>query len=81
MSRTYVILDATEAENIDFDDVLETSAATLRWNNPDQEPRKTFVKFEGDTPSWLVGKPSYTQAEILQILNNPDGEWYVADET
>ena len=51
MSQTYVILDATEAENIDFNDVFEASAETIRWNRPDQEPRHAFVKFEGDTPS------------------------------
>jgi hypothetical protein len=76
MSRQYVILNATAAESINFDDVLETSSETLRWNNPAQEVRKTFVKYEGDTPAWLVGKTAYTQAEILTILNNPDGEWY-----
>lgn len=76
MSRQYVILNATEAQAIEFDDVLETSSETLRWNNPDEETRKTFVKYEGDTPAWLEGKTTYTQAEMLNILNNPDGEWY-----
>ena len=75
MSRQYVILNATEAESINFDDVLETSSETLRWNT-NEEARKTFVKYEGDTPAWLLGKTAYTQAEILTILNNPDGEWY-----
>jgi len=74
--RQYVILNATEANAIDFSEVLETSFETLRWNNPDQEVRKTFVKYEGDTPAWLVGKTAYTKAEMLTILNNPEGEWY-----
>ena len=74
--RQYVILNATEANAIDFSEVLETSFETLRWNNPDQEVRKTFVKYEGETPAWLVGKTAYTKAEMLTILNNPEGEWY-----
>lgn len=74
--RQYVILNATEAQAIEFDDVLETSSETLRWNNPDEETRKTFVKYEGTAPAWLVGKTAYTQAEMLTILKNPDGEWY-----
>ena len=73
MNRQYVILNATEAESINFDDVLETSSETLRWNNNNT---KTFIKYEGDTPAWLVGKTAYTKAEMLTILNNPEGEWY-----
>ena len=71
--RNYVILNDVEAEAIDFSQVLETSFKTLRWNN---DFSKTFVKYEGDTPSWLVGKPTYTQDEMLTLLNDPDGEWY-----
>ena len=77
MSRQYVILNATEAQAIDFSQVLETSFETLRWNN---DSTKTFVKYEGDTPAWLVGKTAYTKAEMLTILNNPDGEWYTDPE-
>lgn len=75
--RQYVILNATEAQAIEFDDVLETSSETLRWNN---DSTKTFVKYEGDTPEWLVGKTAYTKAEMLTILNNPEGEWYTDPE-
>jgi hypothetical protein len=70
--RTYVILTAPQALNINYDDVLETSVDTLRWNN---DSSKTFVKFEGPTPSWLEGKTSYSHLEILQILDDPEGEW------
>ena len=75
--RQYVILNATEANAIDFSEVLETSFETLRWNN---DSTKTFVKYEGDTPAWLEGKTAYTKAEMLTILNNPDGEWYTDPE-
>ena len=65
MSRNYVIIDASEVSSVDFDQVLETSAETLRYN---VAGTKTFVKFEGDTPSFLAGKTQYTHAEILAIL-------------
>ena len=77
MNRQYVILNATEAQAIDFSEVLETNFETLRWNN---DSTKTFVKYEGDTPAWLVGKTAYTKAEMLTLLNNPDGEWYTDPE-
>jgi len=71
--RKYVIIDSSDVSSVDFSQVLETSADTLRYNNDDT---KTFVKFEGDTPTFLDGKTQYTHSEILAILNNVDGEWY-----
>jgi len=71
-NRTYVILNASEVEAINYSQVLETSFETLRWNN---DQSQTFVKYEGVTPDWLVSKPSYTKAEMLEILNNPEGNW------
>lgn len=63
--RTYVIIDASEVANVDFDQVQETSADTLRYS---VDGSKTFVKFEGDTPSFLIGEPQYSHSEILTIL-------------
>ena len=73
MARKYVILEASDVSSIDFDKVLETSADTLRWN---LDNTKTFVKFDGTTPSFLVGKTTLTNAEILSVLNNPASGWY-----
>ena len=67
--RNYVILNASEVSNVDFDQVLETSSDCLIYN---VDGTKTFVKFEGDTPSFLIGEPQYTHAEILSILEGPD---------
>ena len=77
--KQYVIIDASEVANINFDQVLETSADTLTYS---VDGTKTFVKFEGDTtPSFLDGKTQYTHSEILEILAtdewtdpNPPGE-------
>lgn len=74
MSRNYVIIDASEVSSVDFDQVLETSADTLRYN---LAGTKTFVKFEGDTPSFLVGKTANTHSEMLTILAGE--EWTSSD--
>lgn len=71
-TRTYVILTAAQALGIDFSQVLETSSSTLRWSSDNSH---TFVKFEGETPDFLEGKTAYTQTEILEILNDPEGIW------
>lgn len=65
MSRQYVIITADEVSSVDFNQVLETSADTLRYNIAGT---KTFVKFEGDTPSFLIGKTANTHSEMLAIL-------------
>ena len=77
MSKKYVIIDADEVSSVDFAQVFETSAQTLRYNI-DPAGTKTFVKFEGDTPDFLDGKTQYTHSEILTILatdewTDPDG--------
>jgi hypothetical protein len=70
MSRNYVIIDASEVPSVDFNNVLETSAETLRFS---VDGSKTFVKFEGSAPAFLAGKQSYDHAEILEILSG--SEW------
>ena len=72
MSKKYVILDASDVPSIDFDQVMETSADTLRYNI-DPAGTKTFVKFDGATPDFLAGKTQYDHSEILTILAGP--EW------
>ena len=66
--RNYVIIDASEVSSVDFNQVLETSSSTLRYS---LDGSQTFVKFEGDTPSFLEGKPTHTLSEMHTIL---DGE-------
>jgi hypothetical protein len=67
MNRKYVIIDADEVSSVDFSQVFETSADTLRYN-VDPAGTKTFVKFEGSVPDFLDGKTQYTHSEILAIL-------------
>jgi len=68
MSRKYVIINADEVSSVDFSQVDETSADTLRYNI-DPAGTKTFVKFDSDTtPSFLDDKTQYSHSEILTIL-------------
>ena len=69
MSRKYVIINDSDVSEINFDQVLETSPSTLRYNVARD---KTFVKFEGETPSFLDGKTQYDHSEILTILAGSD---------
>ena len=69
-NRRYVIIDKDEVDSVDFSQVLETSADTLRYNVGGS---KTFVKYEGSKPSFLTGKTVYTYSQILTELAK--SEW------
>ena len=64
-TRTYVILDASEVDTVNFDEVIQTSADKLRYS---LDSSKFVLKYEGDQPSFLSGKQEYTHSEILAIL-------------
>ena len=75
LNMKYVIINKNEVNSIDFSKVLETSVNTLRYS---LDGSKTFVKFEGNTPSFLNGKTQYTHSEILTILDSAD--WYEEED-
>jgi len=68
--KTFVILNTDELGTIDFDQVAEISADTLRYS---LDGSKTFVKYEGTQPSFLSGKTEHSHEEILPIMQSP--EW------
>jgi hypothetical protein len=77
MAREYVIITSSDVSSVDFTKVEETSTDTLRWN---KDNTKTFVKYQGDKPTFLQGKTAYTYVDILAILNDVEGEWYIEYE-
>ena len=72
--RTYCIINSSEVDSVDFDQVLQTSADTLRYS---LDGTKTFVKYQGTQPPFLLGKTEYTHEEILNILSG--AEWTAPD--
>ena len=74
---TYVIINASEVSSLDFSKIRETPDNILRYNN---DNNKTFVRFEGETPSFLNGKTQYTHEEILEYLANSDNGWVTDSE-
>jgi hypothetical protein len=68
--KNYVIIDASEVSSVDFDQVMQTSADTLRYS---VDGSKALLKYEGTQPFFLLGKTEYTHEEILSILSGT--EW------
>ena len=74
-NREFMIFNVSELSNINFDEVLETSAETGRKS---VDGTKTFVKWDGETipssvQSLSTKEGPYTYTEILQIFSTP--EW------
>ena len=65
---TYTIINKEDASEIDFSQVLETSESALRYS---VDGTKIVLKFEGETPAFLVGLQQYNHLEILVIMNSP----------
>ena len=64
--RQYVIINASDVSSVNFDDVLETSGDTLRYNVAGDE---TFVKYEGPKPRCLYGKDTLSHSAMLTVLS------------
>lgn len=73
--RKYVIINTSDLSAVDFNQVLEADETKLRYSI---DGTKTFVKYEGEQPSSLIGKTEYTNSEILTILEGD--EWTTSDE-
>ena len=69
MRLKYVILNVSEITDQIISDCLETSRDTLKTN---KDSSKTFVKFDGNTPSSLSGKTTLTNSEMLEELKKDD---------
>jgi hypothetical protein len=73
--RNFAIFSVTELDQINFSEVLETSAETVRVST---DGTKTFVKWDGETPPPSVQALTtiqgyYTYEEMLDILSGE--EW------
>ena len=72
--RRFVIFNVTELSSINFNQVFETSADTVRKS---VDETKTFVKYDMPQPSSVASlttkSQEYTYDEILNILATP--EW------
>jgi len=73
-NREFMIFNVSELPQINFTQVLETSADTVRKT---VDGTKTFVKWDGAIPQCVIdlttSEGPYTYEEILVILATP--EW------
>jgi hypothetical protein len=72
-NRNYTIFNVSEISLIDFNEVLETSAETLRKS---VDGTKTFIKWEDSEPACIAdlttAQGPYSHSEMLSILSGSD---------
>jgi len=68
----YIVTLVSEVDQVDFRQVFETSADTLRVS---VDGVYTFFKWEGSTPSSIEAltykEGEFTHSEMLEYLNDP----------
>lgn len=72
--RKYVVILYSDIDKVDFTQVMETSADTVRCS---VDGTLTFVKYEGEIPSSVAAlankSQEFTHEQFLVILSGP--EW------
>lgn len=78
-NRHYLIFNSSDVGLVNFSEVMETSADTLRYS---VDTTRTFIKWDGETAPAFTQSLSgvsgpYTHSEIMEILSTD--EWSRSD--
>jgi hypothetical protein len=80
-NRRYVIIPTSELENVDFNEVMQTSAESTRRS---LDGTLALLKYEGEQPASVAaidGKSEeYTYETIFQIIETPAWEEEIVGE-
>lgn len=71
-NNTYCIIDSDEIESIDFLQLEDTSAGTVRYN---LEKTKFIIEYSGPKPDFALDSTEYTQAEIKALVLDFEEGW------
>ncbi len=70
---TYWVIDSSELRNVDFDEVLQTSADTVRYS---VDGGRFIVKYAGSEPTFIdqitLKQGPYSHEQIIQIVTGTD---------
>jgi hypothetical protein len=77
MSRKYIILNTSELNSLDFNELKTTSKDTARKK---LDGSQAIVSYEGTTPNALLGKTEYTNDQLLTIINDINNGWFTEED-
>ena len=75
--KKFVIINRDQVSFVNFNEVMEDNANTLRYN---LDGTKTFVKFTGDTPSFVTNETVYTLSEFYELTSDYSNGWEIDPE-
>ena len=75
--KQFVIINKDQVSSVNFSEVMETSTSTLRYN---LDGTKTFVKFNGNTPSFVTNETIYNETEFYEFTSDYNNGWCVDPE-
>ena len=75
--KKFVIINKEQIPSVNFNEVMEDSSNTLSYN---LDGTKTFVKFTGDTPSFVTNETIYNLSEFYEFTSDYNNGWCVDPE-
>jgi len=73
--RKYAIIDAADLLTRTANESIDGSVDALRKTVRNTE--KCLLRWDGSIPYGASSLTTYTQEEILSILNDPKGDWWI----
>jgi hypothetical protein len=61
----YLLVEAEHTNIINFDDVMEKSLESSRWN---RDKTMVVLKCKGNIPTWYVNRAIYTHEHIIKLM-------------
>ncbi len=71
-NNTYCIIDSNDLESMDFSQLEDTSADTVRYN---LERTKFIIEYSGPKPDFVLVSTEYTHAEIKALILDFEQGW------
>ena len=75
--KRFVIINKDQVPSVNFNEVMEDSANTLRYS---LDGTQTFVKFTDDTPSFVTNETIYTLSEFYEFTSDYNNGWEIDPE-
>lgn len=71
-TNNYCIIDSDDLESMDFSQLEDTSADTVRYN---LERTKFIIEYSGLKPDFVLDSIEYTHAEIKALTSDLEEGW------
>ena len=75
MSRTYAIIDTASVTDAMSAATVDGSAAAMRKTVRNTD--KSLLRWDGDVPPGAESLTTYTHAEVIALMDDESGDWWV----